>query len=150
MAMTLIIIATCSVLFVYWFRYTALLILQTRREAGLARKVAVVNCLSFTDLQESLRRSLAGPALNGMLSSLKHDYTVLKGMRQSAVAPGMRQYTLEERVLIINFRLLTLWSSLTRRFRSDSSARGTLLEMCDILGYFADTLGRLAPVTTRG
>jgi hypothetical protein len=50
-------------------------------------------------------------------------------------------YTAEQRLLMINFRLLSVWFAAVLRLRP-SSAKVALLEMSGTLEYFASAMGR--------
>ncbi|MBI3696430.1 MAG: hypothetical protein HY238_16525, partial [Acidobacteria bacterium] len=50
-------------------------------------------------------------------------------------------YTAEQRLLMVNFRLMKLWFAAVSRFRP-TSAKLALLEMSGTLEYFANAMGR--------
>ena len=54
MAISIIIIVLSTALFVYWFRYTCVLILRTRDARDYAQHVAEVNHLTFLTAQQQL------------------------------------------------------------------------------------------------
>lgn len=139
MAITLLIIGISLALFVYWFRYSAILILQTRSSEEDAAKVAKANLLRFSEVRQELHAP-AGADLGGLCSALQRDYRVLKYLLGHA-ATWRSGYTAEQWLLMADFRFLALWFGATARVRPNS-AKLALLEMSQILEYFAGVIGR--------
>ena len=134
---SLFIIAASSALFVYWFRYTCLLLLgQKTAEVGsenYALKVTSTIRLSFPHLQRALRDDSQEFALDTLHEGLASDYRILTDL--------LRQFTsgdsIEHRILLIDYKLMGAWYSLTR-------APKALMEMSLILNYFASEIGESA------
>ena len=126
-----IIIVLSVALFIYWFRYSCLLILQTRNSASNA---ALSNKgLHFVDVQESLHLSSSGALLDTLHYRLNKDYELLARLMKSGegvVDP------IEQRMLQLDYRVLQFGYWATRRF-APKLAREALFEMATIIGYFA-------------
>jgi hypothetical protein len=138
--MATLIIGVSLALFFYWFRYTVILILRTRSAPEYAQKVAVANHLSFVDVRHKLHANNSDN-LAGFCHALERDYRSLKYLLGHAATSQAESYTAEQRLLMINFRLLGLWFSAVSRFRPDS-AKLALLEMSNTLEFFANAMGR--------
>ena len=80
---SILIIIFSFVLFLYWLRYTCLLLLQNR-SVNYALKVASTNRLSFPQIQEALQTTTQTTALDRLEESLEHDYKVLTDLLQHA------------------------------------------------------------------
>ena len=141
MIVTLFIIGISATLFVYWFRYTVILILRTRSTPEYAQKVAVANRLSFVEVREKLHAPMQDENLAGLCGALQRDYKALKYLLGHAATAQAGSYTAEQRLLMINFRLMSLWFSAVLRFRP-TAAKLALLEMSGTLEYFANAMGQ--------
>ena len=135
------IIAVSLALFVYWFRCTVLLILRTRTTTEYASKVAAANQLSFVQARQQLGGPSPSPDLSGVCRSLQHDYGVLKYLLGHAATVEGGGYTAEQRLLMMNFRMLAVVFWVASRIRPDA-ARMALLEMSGVLEYFANVMGQ--------
>ena len=69
MAVSDFILVFSSILFVYWFRYTCLLILNTKTAQDFARQVAATNQLSFPDVQRHIDDGEGGRLVVGHLAN---------------------------------------------------------------------------------
>jgi hypothetical protein len=136
---TLLIIGISLALFVYWFRYTAVLILRTR-SADDAEKVASANHLRFVQVRRTLHTPEAG-SLGALRDLLQQDYRVLKYLLGHAANLQSGYYTAEQRLLMANFRCMAWWFAVMAPFRPNA-AKMALLEMSTILEYFAGVIGR--------
>src|SRR2546422_3629656 len=141
MLVTILIVGVSLALFVYWFRYTVILIMQTRSAPEYAQKVATANQLSFVDVRQKLHARTETENLNGLWKALQRDYRVLKYLLGHAATVEAGSYTAEQRLLMLNFRLMSLWFAAVSRFRPNA-AKVALLEMSGILEYFANVMGR--------
>ena len=143
-AVTLI-LAFSGALFLYWFRYSCLLILQTRSsrstEPGSSR------VFSFPTVRESLHLDdLATDSLDQLEGQLLSDFSILRPLVASAPETGLDP--VERWMLVVDYKLMRLWYFSTRR-TSVPSAKKALAEMSDILGYFASSLGpRLSEIAS--
>ena len=141
MIVTALIILTSAALFVYWFRYTVILILRTRMEPEYAQKVAAANHLSFVDVRQQLHARTPTEELPSLFRALEQDYRALKYLLGHAAASETGSYTAEQRLLMANYRLLRLWFAVTVKIRPQA-AKLPLLEMSGTLEYFANVMGR--------
>jgi hypothetical protein len=133
------IIIACSLLFLYWFRHTCLLILAQRNGSEYAVKVASTIRLSFPQILDTLQTSPMTTALDRVHASLEDDYRILTDLLQQATG----NESIEHRVLAIDYKAMQVWYKMTRT-RDLGLARNALAEMCSILGFFADELGQNA------
>jgi hypothetical protein len=136
-----LIIGISLALFAYWFRYTVILILRTRTSPEYAQKVAVANRLSFVDVKQQLHSRTSTAELAGLFEALERDYQVLKYLLGHAATVEAGAYTAEQRLLMVNFRMMSLWFKVIRKFRPEN-AKHALLEMSGTLEYFANVMGR--------
>jgi len=121
-------------MFGYWFRYTCLLILSAKTTRDYAADVAAANQLSFLQVQTELRESSAD--LGRLHASLDRDLAVVTSLIQNASG----QWGMEDRMLQLNYRLMSTWCSVSQRF-SPEAGRRALDEMSMIVSHFANSLG---------
>jgi hypothetical protein len=135
---SLFIIAASLALFLYWFRYTCLLILAQRSAADYALKVASTIRLSFPQVQQVLQAEPQTLALDWVHSGLENDYRILTDLLRQATGSD----TIEHRILAIDYKVMQIRYRLTRTNGNLAHARKALAEMSSILGYFAEELGQ--------
>jgi hypothetical protein len=140
MISSLLIVTFSVVLFLYWFRYTCLLILKTGTSRDYARQVALANHLSFLEVSKQLQKDPGVDQLAGLHDSLARDYRVLTYLLRHAAGFPFRGRSLEQWMLMIDFRLMEIDYAFTRRFGS-SQARRALEEMSYIVSHFANAMG---------
>ena len=139
LSVTLIIVFSV-VLFVYWFRYSCLLILQNRA-ASLSEAPSTMR---FPAVQERLRTNAHKvEQLDQLQRDLTSDYQkicfLLRCLPESGVDP------LERRMLMLDYGIMRLWYSVARRL-APLKARLALEEMSNIVSYFASSVsGYAAP-----
>lgn len=138
---TILIIGVSLGLFFYWFRYTAILILRTRSAPEYARKVAAANHLSFFGVRQKLHTPTEPGELANLFGALQQDYKALKYLLGHAATVEAGSYTAEQRLLMANFSVMTVWFRVIRRFRP-VTAKMALLEMSGTLEYFANAMGQ--------
>ncbi len=134
---TVVITASSLFLFVYWFRYTCLLILSARTSRDYAAPVAVANQLGFLEVQSALRQESDLDRLKDMLD---RDYRVLTYLLKNAANPSRGENAVENRMLEIDYRVMRVWYSMTRRI-SPSAAMKALEEMSQVIEHFANAMG---------
>lgn len=135
------IIGVSLTLFLYWFRYTCVLILSAKTSRDYASDIASANHLSFRETHESLLNESQQEPLDALHQSLARDYRLLTYLLENVSnANSASDRSLENRMLMIDFRLLSFWCGISRRF-SSQYARGALLEMASIVGHLANTMG---------
>ena len=142
-----LIIVFSVVLFLYWFRYTCLLILSTKTTTDYAGQVARANQLRFMDVQEKLREQLRTEALDSLRQSLDRDFRLITYLIRHG-SPLEAGNGLEQRMLMINYSVMKAWYSVTRSMAA-SHAQSALREMSDIVGHFANAMGERAAATSQ-
>jgi hypothetical protein len=140
MISSLLIIAFSMVLLVYWFRYTCLLILNTKTTQDYSVDVVTANRLKFPEIQVQLARASAPAELGPLHTALAQDYRLLVYLQRHAAEFKIGGVTLEQRLLMVDFRLMQLWYTLMRRLAS-SQARNALEEMSQVLSHLANAMG---------
>lgn len=137
------------VLGVYWFRYNCRSILRAKFAHDRARQVADANRLGFAEVATRLAgASVANADLEQFHECLLRDYEVLTALlRYTAFVPAT-PYSIEQRVLMIDFRFMQFWFALTHRYFS-GLARRSLDERARILCHFANTMGERSAAILR-
>ena len=142
MIISWLIIAVSMALFLYWFRYTCVLILSTRTTKDYSEEVATANRLSFA-VVHGMIRAAEDEHLDGIQASLERDYRLVQSLLKQAGAIRVQGEPIEEIMLRIDFRIMQAWCGLQRRVRG-SGSRTALEEMAQIVAHFADTYGESA------
>ncbi|MBI4904123.1 MAG: hypothetical protein HY820_10840 [Acidobacteria bacterium] len=152
MFVSLTIIGFSLLLFLYWFRYTCLLILSTRTTKDYTAQVAKANQLEFPLIQAHLR-DVAGAADQGSLEALRHslerDYRLLTGLLSHAAQFQVGGLSAEQRMLMVDYQAMRLWYRVSMRFAKGSNARNALEEMADIVAHFANAMGERSVSASR-
>jgi hypothetical protein len=130
---SILIIVISSVLLVYWFRYTCMLILGRNYCADYALKVASTIRLNFPQAETTLQTERRAYALDHIYESLENDYRILTDLLGDAAG----QNSIERRFLTMDFKMMRIWYGLTKTSRNLPRSRNALSEMSSILGYFA-------------
>jgi len=136
----ILIIASSLALFVYWFRYSCVLILRNRCEAAEASTAVLDGRFSFADVRERLK---SGFALDPLQASLERDYLVLTYLIEHAA--GLELESLEDRLLIFDYRVMQCVYRLSHTV-APALARKALSEMASVLGVLAHRIGEQAGV----
>jgi len=130
----ILIISLSFVLFVYWFRYSCLLLLRN----GSERSATVTE-----DARFNVARVMEGLKTNGELGplerALERDYHVLTYLIEHAA--DLELASVENRILLLDYKLMRLWSHLTRTAAPEQSRRA-LSEMASILGVLVRKMGQ--------
>ena len=127
-------------MFVYWFRYSCVLILQSSWSEELARVVAVQNGLSFGSVEESLARADTAQSMDRVKDLLDRDLARVLGLLSNC--PGVQEtgQSLECRMLMLDYRLMKAWFAVTRS-TAGPKAQDALREMALVVGYLAGECG---------
>ncbi len=133
-ATTLFITIGSAALFVYWFRYTSLLILSAKTTRDFAGEIAEAHNLQFQRVQSELRS--APRNLDPLQAALDADYQRI----QALLTQSGGESRLEDRMLAINYRFTGAWFKLAKTIAPDTAMR-SLNEMSMIVAHFANTLG---------
>jgi len=140
-----LIISFSLVLFVYWFRYTCLLVLKNVPEPNRRNDEAIDSKLSFSEVKARLSRDAAGLSLDPLQRSLQRDYEVLTYLLNHAV--GLDSASLERRLLILDYQIMKGWYRLTKT-AAPAQARKALSEMAEILSFLAQRMSEHASART--
>ncbi len=125
----------------YWARHTCLAILRTGRSPEEATRVAEANRLEFQSIRRALESSADVASYDRMRESLRHDFLALTYLLRYAATLHVGRFTGEERLLVVDFHLMRAFYKLAQPF-SPRASRYALLEMSDILEYFAAVMNR--------
>jgi hypothetical protein len=136
----LLIIAFSLTLLVYWFRYSCILILRNEAESLEPLQQGQESRFNFAKVQQSLQTH---GALDPLSASLDRDYRVLKYLIEHAA--GLELASIEDRLLMIDYRIMKSVYRLTR-IMAPEQARRSLSEMATVLGILAHRIGEQAGV----
>jgi hypothetical protein len=143
----LLILALTLILCLYWFRYNCRAILKTAAASDRVRQVAAANQLTFPEVLDTVESRAEGE-LDRLNEALLRDYLVLTCLLRYTSGPRWAGYTVEQRILILDFRFLQSWYRLTRGIMP-GAARRALRERARILTHFASTLGERSAALSR-
>jgi len=132
MVETILILAFSLALFVYWFRYTVLLLLS---EEQVEEHATVIGQLSLLETREALRQAPRDLPLDRLQRALDNDYRMLRYLLDHAAGMGLRP--LEHCLLILDYRIMKIWYRLKPNRRA-------LNEMAGVLSYIAYKMGERA------
>lgn len=140
MFVSILIIGISLTLFLYWFRYTCVLILSTRTSRDYTAQIASANQLTFLETQTNLLEEEAGTSsFEKIHQCLDRDYKLLTYLLQHG-SSHVEERSLENRILMVDFRIMSLWYGMMQHI-SRPQARGALLEMSSIVSHLANTMG---------
>lgn len=134
MIASVLIITFSLVLFVYWFRYSCLLLL--RRTAD--QPVAEADRFHYATVQQGLK---AGLELDPLHQALDRDYRVLTYLLEHAA--GLELEQLEYRLLVLDYKFMQSWYRLTKS-AAPQQARQALGEMANVLEVLVGRIGEQA------
>lgn len=137
-----------AALLAYWFRYTCLLILRTRTGKDRAVEIASPNALRFHQIQARSVREATLAELPAFQRALESDYRLLTYLARHTAGLEVGGLTMEQRMLMLDFKVLRLICLLSRWAGIDR-ARAALEEMSSILNYLANAMGERIESTLR-
>lgn len=146
---SIFIIVVSVVLFAYWFRYTCLLILSAQSSRNYAPQVASANQLKFLETRSELAKEQPETPLAALQRSLDRDYRLLTYLLEHAAAYDVAGRSIEERILMLDYRLMSVWYFITRSM-SGGLARRALIEKASIVNHLANAMGERVAVASRG
>ncbi len=142
MVTSIIIIVLSAAMFVYWFRYTCLLILTAKTPADHSGEITRSHRMQFAKVRVALGE--AGELETGKVQDLlNRDYKLIAHLARTANVQSV-----ESAILKIDYRLMGVWCSLAGRV-APGQARRALLEMSSIIGYMTNLVGQSAPQNIR-
>jgi hypothetical protein len=139
----ILIIALSLALFIYWFRYSCILILRNRAEIAAASAPVPDSRFSFPEV---LVRLQTESTLDPLQVSLERDYRILIYLMEHGA--GLKLASIEDRLLTIDYRVMQVVYRLTR-IAAPMQARKALSEMASVLGVLAHSIGEQAGVQTQ-
>jgi hypothetical protein len=117
MVASVLITVVSLVLLSYWFRYSCLLLLRNQAQSSsLAQKQG-----DLDPLREAVER----------------DYRLLTYLCRHAA--GLAEQSLEERILILDYKLMRTWYRLTRTL-APTQARNALSEMAAVVAFLGQRI----------
>ena len=138
-----LIIGISVVLFLYWFRYTCVLILNTRTSKDYTQEVAQANQLQFPAVEGALGQYVP-PNFNTLHEALERDYRIVNYLLDHTAHLEVQGVSIEQYVLRADYAVMRLWFRAASRI-SHSATRNSLREMSQIVSHLANSFGeRLA------
>ncbi len=134
---SIVIIGLLFVLVLYWFRYSCILML--RNSSLEARPAAAIDSqFSCRQVRELLR---GDTGLERLERALECDYRLVTYLTEHAA--GLNLNSLEDRLLVLDYRVMQ-WCYRLTRSAAPNRARRALVEMADVLGILAGRLDERA------
>lgn len=155
MFVSIVIITFSMLLFLYWFRYTCLVILNTKTAKDFTAQVAQANSLAFPAVQVQLHSlteqapTVSAARMTDLQLSLERDYRLLTGVLRHAAEFQIGGFSVEQRMLMVDYQVMKVWYSLALRLDNASHARQALAEMTDIVAHFANAMGERSVAASR-
>jgi hypothetical protein len=140
MVTSVVIIILSVAMFVYWFRYSCVLILESNWNEEQAQVVAMQNKLSFGSVNESLARAGSADELDRVKDLLDRDLDQVVSILSSRPEFQEMGHSLESRMLMLDYQLMKAWYAVTRSF-AGPKAQNALREMALVVGYMAGECG---------
>jgi hypothetical protein len=134
MLASILIIAFSLVLFVYWFRYSCILLLRNRADQPAGDAAG----FQYADVQQQLKTALE---LDPLRHALDRDYRVLTYLLEHAASLHLEQ--LEYRLLVLDYKVMQSWYRVTKS-AAPGQARRALVEMADVLSVLVGRIGEQA------
>ena len=138
MLASILIIVFSLVLFVYWFRYCCTLLLRNSQEQIAALPAVADTRFGVAGVIERLRTE---EDLDPLHQALDRDYQVFAYLVQHAA--GLELASLEDRLLLLDYKLMHLWYRLTLT-AAPRQAREALSQMASILNVLVHKMGHQA------
>ena len=134
MITSVFIIAISVILFAYWLRYSCVLLLRSAQEHSHA------NCRDDERFAISsvLQRIKTETDLAPLERALERDYHVVTYIIEHAT--DLELSSIENKLLILDYKLMRIWSRLTRTLAPQQS-RKALSEMADVLHVLVGQMG---------
>jgi hypothetical protein len=134
MVTSVFIIAISVVLLAYWLRYTCVILLRGAQERSITLTVADER-FSASSVLERLRTETD---LAPLERALDRDYRVVTYIIEHAT--DLELASIENKLLVFDYRLMRLWSRLTRTMAPQQSRRA-LSEMASVLSVLVRQMG---------
>jgi hypothetical protein len=134
MITSVFIIAISVVLFIYWLRYSCVMLLRNAQERAEVSRVANPG-FSMSPVLESVK---ANGDLGSLERALERDYHVVMYLIEHTA--DLELASIENRLLVIDCKLMRAWSRLTRNVAPQHS-RKALSEMAAVLSVLVGQMG---------
>lgn len=134
MITSVFIIAISVILFTYWLRYSCVLLLRSAQERSQANSQTDERFGISTLLQRLRTESDLAP----LEHALERDYQVVTYIIEHAT--DLELASIENKLLVLDYRLMRVWSRLTRSFAPQQS-RKALSEMAGVLQVLTAQMG---------
>lgn len=128
------IIAISVVLLAYWLRYSCVLLLRSAKERA-AMSLSIDDRFNVSSVIQRLQTE---PELGALERELERDYHVMTYLIQHAA--DLELASIENRLLILNYRMMRTWSRMTRSMAPTQSRRA-LGEMASVLSVLVGQMG---------
>lgn len=148
MIASIIVILVSGALLVYWFRYTCLLLLSTKPVKDHAARVAVANGLQFLEIQGARIGEAAPSELSALQKMLERDYQLITFLLKHAAGFELGGVTLEQRLLMLDFRIMQMVSMMGRLLGADR-VRAAVHEMAAVVARLAEAVGERVENSSR-
>lgn len=135
MLASILIIGFSLILFVYWFRYSCMLLLRNFSEQPHA---ITDDRFSFAQVQELLK---SNPELDPLWRSLDRDYRMISYLLNHA--PDLGLQSIEDRLLVVDYKVMQFYYRFTHTV-APLQARRALAEMATVLSVLAQKIGEQA------
>jgi hypothetical protein len=134
MVTSVFIIAISAVLFVYWLRYSCVILLRSAQQRAEMPTVADERFSAFSVLERLKTEADLAP----LERALERDYYVLTYLIEHAA--DLELASIENKLLVLDYKLMRLWSRLTRTVAPQQS-RKALSEMASVLSVLVGQMG---------
>jgi hypothetical protein len=140
MLASLLIIGFSAILFVYWFRYSCILLIRTAAEQIEPAEAGPDSRFNVADVQARLKTS---EALDPLHARLNRDFQLLTYLLEHAA--GLELGSFEDRLLVIDYKVMQVYYRMTRSLLPQQ-ARNALSEMASVLDVLVHKMGQQAGV----
>jgi hypothetical protein len=114
------------------------MLIRTHAEQQVAAAPACNAQFNFHQVRERVRTE---PELDALRRSLDRDYALFAYLLEHAV--GLKATSLEDRLLVLDYKVMQWWYSLTKS-AAPEHARRALEEMATVLGLLVGKMGERA------
>jgi hypothetical protein len=142
MITSVFIIAISVILFVYWLRYSCVMLLRSAQERGEMSKCADER-FNVASVQERLKTDRD---LDPLEQALERDYHVVTYLIEHAA--DLELASIENKLLVLDYKLMRIWSRVTRTVAPQQS-RKALSEMASVLSVLVGQMGDQNPLQTQ-
>eukprot|EP00456_Euglypha_rotunda_P005324 TRINITY_DN108_c0_g1_i6.p2 TRINITY_DN108_c0_g1~~TRINITY_DN108_c0_g1_i6.p2 ORF type:complete len:149 (-),score=20.51 TRINITY_DN108_c0_g1_i6:94-540(-) len=140
MVTSVVIIILSLAMFVYWFRYSCILILESSWNEEQAQVIALQNKLSFGSVNESLAQAGSAEEMDRVKDLLDRDLGRMVSLLSTRPEFQEAGHSLECRMLMLDYQIMKAWYAATRTI-AGPKAQQALREMAQVVGYMAGEYG---------